>query len=224
MAKVNSFVLYLDTSQQFLNTVKDRLEDDGYITITSPMDITKVNLDGGSAAQANIVRQSETNLFTSLGMAKELLDSDDAGNIGLERSIQVDENYMFVCYRMFERFMNFILISQTGKNGFNLSFIDGTRFNSDVKADKFFSLTQFGYPLEQYVASYLHIEPKDFESLTYYSTVLGLKEKFTLLPSSFTSSNIDKGGEGGAPKKPTAELSDVTINQQNKGTAEKRTQ
>lgn len=221
-AKPNQFLLDLDTAQTFHETVKEHLEEDGYITVTSPMEMTKVNLDGGASVQANIVRQSEANLYTSLGTSQALFNSEKAGNIGLQKNIQVDENYMFVCYRSFERFMNFVILSVTGKHNFNLSFPDITRFNRVEKTDSYFKLNQFGYPTEQYVASAIGIEPKDLESLTYYSNVLGLKQKFTLLPSSFTSSNIDKGGENGAPKKASDELSDVTISQQDSGIVDDR--
>jgi len=224
MAKVNSFLLDLDTAQQFHNTVKDRLEDDGYITVTSPMELTKVNLDGGSAAQANIVRQSETNLFTSLGMAKELLDSDDAGNIGLERSIQVDENYMFVCYRMFERFMNFILLTVTGKNSFQFSFLNVTNFNKKDKFAEYLLGAQYGMPTLYMAMSSLGVEMKDVDSMVWYENVTDIKSQLMPLVSSFTANSNDLMNTGGAPKKKTTELSDTQVNQINKGTADKRTQ
>jgi hypothetical protein len=207
----------LDTAQSFHETVKNHLEEDGYITVTTPMEMKKVNLDGGATVQANIVRQSESNLYTSLGTSQALFNSDKAGNIGLQKNIQVDENYMFRCYRQFERFVNFKLLNQTGKHDFKVNFIDATRFNRKELFETYFQLNQFGYPVEQYVAACVGIEPKDLESLTYFSNVLGLKQKFSLLPSSFTSSNIDKNQDSGRKEKAIDDKSDITLQQQDQG-------
>ena len=131
---------------------------------------------------------------------------------------------MFVCYRMFERFMNYTLLTVTGKNSFQFSFPDITRFNAGVKATSYMASLVSGLPFESFYSASMGIEPKDLESLTYYSEALGLREKFIPLMSSNTMNSNDVMNTGGRPTKPTAELSDVQINQKNKGTAEKRTQ
>ena len=222
-AKPNSFLLDLDTAQQFHETVKSRLDEDGYITVTSPMEMTKVNLDGGASVQANIVRQSEANLYTSLGTSQALFNSEKAGNIGLQKNIQVDENYMFGCYRSFEKFINFIILGITGKHNFNLNFIDMTRFNSDTKSDAYFKACTYGLPLEMHYASSLGIEPKDLESLTYFSQALGLKEKFIPLMSSNTMNSNDVMNASGRPKTTDqTKLADVTTQQNDQGTGDNR--
>jgi len=221
-AKPNQFLLDLDTAQMFHETVKSHLEEDGYITVTSPMEMTKVNLDGGAGVQANIVRQSEANLYTSLGTSQALFNSEKAGNIGLQKNIQVDENYMFGCYRTFEKFINFLLLTITGKHNFNLNFINVTQFNRSDKFKEYLQGAQYGLPTLYHACSSLGIEPKDVDSLVYFENVNDIKSKLRPLVSSFTANSNDLINEGGRPEKDIKDKADVTITQADNGTTEDR--
>lgn len=216
------FVISLPTVKQFHNNIKAVLPPQIGL-ISSPMDIQDYTFDRKNASTtSNQALQQQEQLFNSAGVSSGLFNSGAKSAIGLNRSIQVDENMMFAILRQLERFFYRRIDNITSKVfRFKILFPDLTYYNRKEMQDQYLKLAQAGMP-KSFVACAMGMTLEEMMDLSYFENEhLNLVDNLKPLQSSHTASGDD---EGGRPQSSESQLGDKGAEQRDEGSNENRAQ
>lgn len=200
----NDFAIDFETMMLFHNRLAEILPDQ-VAGVTSPMEIEAIRLDKDRVDNDNVAK-AERDYYGQAGVSQLLFNSESAGSVGLERSIQEDEQIVFSLLRQLERWTNRRL-KQKNISNFRFNLLDVTTFNKEKVADMLLKSAQFGVPVKMELAATLGLTPSALSGKVYLENeILGLHEKLMPLTSAHTQGD-DVTNEGGAPKKSGDKLS-----------------
>lgn len=216
-AKVNSFLIDDKAAVKFHNNVKSNIPE--YIgVVTTPMELTGITLNSNKFDE-DLVGKAEKNLFISAGVSQLLFNSDQAGNIGLNRSIEMDSSIMFSLLRQYEVFFKKKLDQfSSRKYKWKLIFPDITIYNREDMFDKFLRAGQYGFP-KFLIAASLGISQLEMIGMSNLENQLGIVDDLIPLISAHTQS-----GDSGRPKKDENNLADGGLDQRNRQSNDNRAQ
>lgn len=200
----NPLLLSLDMVEKFHKLVKSNLPADGVNLVSTPMDLTSVDLKNAGESRNSVIGYAESAFYRNAGVSSLLFESDKkVGSVGVAMSAKTDEAFVLHMYRQFERFINFNLSKISGKNKFKILFIDNTIFNREDKLKLYLQAGQSGFP-KSFIGASMGLTPGQIESLTNFENTIGLVDKLKPLMSSHTQSL----NEGGRPPKDENKLGD----------------
>lgn len=200
------FLIGLDSVKIFHRNIKDNLPD-GVSIVSSPMELEGVSFERSRSSPVNNVSVAEEQVYNSSGVSSALFNSQKSGSIGLNRSLEVDQNMMFGFLRQIEKYLNYRLSKINNGITFKIMFPDLTHFNRKEKSEMYLKVGQYGFP-KLLLASSLGIQANDLTSLVDFENhFLELADNLIPLTSSHTSSGEDVG----RTKKDEKDLSDKGI-------------
>ena len=190
----NPLLLTLDLVEKFHKLVKSNIPLDGVNVVSTPMEMTTVDMKNAGDSRSSIVGYAESNFYRSAGVSSLLFESDKkVGSTGVSMSAKTDEAFVMHMYRQFERFINSQLKKVTGRFRFKILFPDITIFNWEEKLKLFLQTGQFGFP-KMLIAASIGITPNQLENMINLENSMGLVEKLKPLMSSHTTSGDNDGG------------------------------
>lgn len=216
------FVISLPTVKQFHNNIKSTLPDQIGL-ISTPMEMDDYSFDRkGASTPINQATEQIEQVFNSAGISSGLFNSGSKSAIGLNRSIQVDENMMFGLLRQMERFFYRRVDNRTSRVfKFKIMFPDLTYYNRKEMQDQYLKMAQAGMP-KSFLACTVGMTVEEMMDLSYFeNNVLGVVDNLVPLKSSHTSGSED-GGEGGRPQSSEEELGDKGAEARDDGSNDNR--
>jgi hypothetical protein len=200
------FLISLPSVKTFHTGVKSAVPE-GVGVVSTPMDIQDFTFEK-VATKDDTVGMAERNFYSSSGTSQMLFNSDKSGAVGITRSLEADQGFMFPLLRQIERYFKKRMTSQITKNGayqFKVYFPDITIYNRGEMFDRYLKSAEYGFPATLAAAT-LGLNVADLVALSNMeNTFLGMKDIMVPLASAHTSSSSD----GGRPSKNDQTLSDA---------------
>lgn len=202
---------------EYHNALKRSLPE-GSVAITNPFDTKGIPLNGtGKDGKFALLDKTIDNLFDGAGVSKLLFAGDGTSSQALERSIKVDEQWLYsFLLPMFANYYNYEL-KKAGKKGtqWKIKFLAVSHFNREdaIKTSK--DQLSFGGSRLEYLA-YTGMSPLEVANmLVFEQQVLNIDDIMVAKQTSYTQSG--KEGEGsssssedvGAPK--SKDPTDTTV-------------
>lgn len=214
---LNKFLIDLDLAAYFHDAATTSLPN-GIEVVTSPMELTAVKTEKTKNDNDYVV-EALRDVYDSGGISQFLFNSDKSTSVGLNKSVNTDEEIAFALLRQMETWVNRKL-----KQMFNFkckfSFLDVTIFNQNEVFEEKLKSAQYGFSTKFEVAATMGMTPLDvLNNATLENDIFGLHEMFIPLSSSHTQSG---DSEGGAPEKSDNEVSDEALRSKDLGNDERR--
>ncbi len=194
-------LMELPVAMEYHNALKRNLPE-GSVAITNPFDTKGITLNGtGKDGKFALLDKAVENLYDGVGVSKMVFAGDGASSQALERSIQVDCQWLYgFLLPMFQSYYNYEL-KKSGKKGtvWKSKFLSVSYFDRDdaIKTSKD-QLTYGGSRME-YLA-YTGMTPIEVANmLIFEQRVLGIDEFMVAKKNSHTMGG-EESDEVGAPK------------------------
>lgn len=184
--------------------------------VTSPMDITSVNLNK-SDNNDNLVGTAERDFYNSTGVSQLLFNSEDTTGIALLKAIGVDETFIFHLLRQYERFLTREVNKTTNRIRFKVNMPNLTYYNRSDELALQLSAGSYGIPNKSLILNAVGINQVDASTMTKFESFLGFDKDWIPLLNSHTMNSSDPNNKGGAPSKGD-KISDSTEVGQDAGT------
>lgn len=210
----NDFMIDYDNMIMFHNQAADATPEQVGV-ITTPMKITEVNFEKSGGVDQDNVLKATREMMDQIGISQLLFNTDKSSSIGLNRSINNDEAYLFMILRQFERWLNRKAKKlSTSSLGFRISILDITYYNEQEFFDRVMTAGEFGFPVKSVIAASIGLTPSALMNMSFLENeVLGLQDTMIPLQSAHTQSGDE---EGGAPKKANGKLSSEGLKSRDK--------
>lgn len=183
--------------------------------ISTPMEITDVDFERDNADSDNVAKATR-DYWESSGAPQDLF-SANKNSVGLEKSVQTDEQMAFSLLRQFERWLNRRISFFNSSSNFRVNMLDITTYNRQEYFDRVMSAVAIGIPAKTMACAAIGISPSAMLNMAWFENdILGLTEKFIPPVSTHTQSATATGVKGGAPKKPSAKLSTEGVKSRDK--------
>lgn len=179
---------------------------EGSVAITNPFKTNVMSLNGtGRDGKFSLLEKTVDNLYDSAGVSKLLFAGDGASSQALERSIQVDAQWLYsVLLPMFSNYINYELKKVSKKGSiWKAKFLQVSHFDREeaIKTSK--DQLSNGGSRQEYLA-YTGMSPLEVANmLIFEQRILNIDDIMVAKQTSFTMSGEDSGGktdEAGAPK------------------------
>lgn len=202
----------LPVVMEYHNALKRNLPD-GAVAITNPFETKGITLNGtGKDGKFALLEKAVDNLYDDAGVSKLLFAGDGASSQALERSMQVDANYLYsFLLPMYANYYNYEL-KKAGKKGtiWMVKFLTITHFNKDeaIKTSK--DQLSFGGSRMEYLA-YTGMTPLEVANmLIFEQRVLSIDDFMVAKQTSYTQSGDNPNAEDAG--RPTSENpTDTTV-------------
>ena len=211
--KMKDFAIELDDAIAFHGNAMQNIPPQIGMILSPGIEYKEIQFKQ-DAVDTDTVAKTTRDYYNSAGVSQLLFNSENGGSIGLNKSIKVDESYMFNILRQIERWFNRKLKYLNTKYDYRIRFLNITAYNQDEYFDSKFKAAQYGFPtkLESCVA--LGIKQSSIESMTFLENdILQLPDKFIPLKSSHTQPGED---EGGRPEKDEDDLTESGVKTKDK--------
>lgn len=199
---INKILLDPDLMEFFHDAVSSNLPD-GIDVVTSPMEITAVNIEKNKNDN-DLVMEAIREVYNDGGISQFLFNSDKNTSVGLSKSINTDEELAFALLRQMETWVNKKLSYVFPNLKLNFKFLDVTIFNKKDVADQYLKQAQYGMPVIFDLMATLGYSPIDIiNKATIENEIFDLHNLLQPLSSSHTQSN-----KGGRPQKSEDDISE----------------
>jgi hypothetical protein len=198
----NDFMIDYDNMIQFHNQLVSAAPEQVGVA-TSPMKVDVVNFEKSGTMDDNVAKAT-AELWDNAGVSQLLFNTDKSSSIGLNRSINTDEAFIFMILRQLERWINKKARKSTGIS-WRVHLLNVTHYNIDDFFNRVMTSGEFGFPVRSVIAAALGLTPSSLMNMSFLENdVLGLNETMVPLQSAHTTPN---DGTDGAPKKANSKIS-----------------
>jgi hypothetical protein len=185
---------------EYHNALKRALPK-GSVAITNPFETKSVTLQGtGKDGQFSLLDKAIDNLYDGAGVSKLLFAGDGTSSQALERSIEVDSQWLYsFLLPLFTNYYNYEL-KKVGKKGtvWKIKFLQISHFDREDAIKTAKDQLSFGGSRLEYLA-YSGMSPLEVANmLIFEQKVLSIDEWMVAKQTSYTQSGEE--GEAGAPK------------------------
>ena len=206
-------LMELPVVQEYHNALKRNLPD-GSVAITNPFETKGITLNGtGKDGKFALLEKAVDNLYDSAGVSKLLFAGDGASSKALERSIQVDCQWLYnFLLPMFTNYYNYELkkVSKKG-TGWKIKFLQISHFDRDDAIKTAKDQLSYGGSRLEYLA-YTGMTPLEVANmLVFEQRVLNIDDFMVAKKTSHTMSGDDTD-EAGAPESDDPTDTTVRIN------------
>lgn len=210
---MDEFLLSLDLAGQFHESASNALgRDSGVGLITSPMEIQAVKTDK-SGKDKDSVANALREVYNSSGISQFLFNSEKSSNVGVNKSIIVNEQKAYKFMKQVERWLNRKLKRMSEKYKMKLQFLEITSFDEGEAFDMYLTAAQNGFPTIEHASASLGVNSLDFHNrLMMNNYAENYHEMMQPLKTSHTQSGKDdEKSKGGRPTAADDEVADTTI-------------
>jgi hypothetical protein len=204
-------LMELPVVMEYHNALKRNLPE-GSVAITNPFDTKGITLNGtGKDGKFALLEKAVENLYDGAGVSKLLFAGDGASSQALERSIQVDCQWLYsYLLPMFTNYYNYEL-KRAGKKGaiWKIKFLQISHFDREEAIKTAKDQLSYGGSRLEYLA-YTGMTPLEVANvLVFEQRVLNIDELMVAKQTSHTMSGDDGGSEAGRPQ--SDDPTDTTI-------------
>jgi len=205
----NDFLIDLNMIDYFYNGISDVIPSNIGLA-TTPMDTEVVTFDRDTADRDGVAKANK-DFWDSSGTTQNLFSSDNKTSQGINKSIETDEQVVYVILNQFGRWINRYIELNNLSKYFKCVMIDATHFNKNEVVKQSIENSQYGFPMRMFLGSLLGIEPIAFAGLAYLENdILKLNDYMTPLKSSFNTSGKDIEANRPTNESKGLEVSDET--------------
>ncbi|MDY7043679.1 hypothetical protein RVS70_05620 [Virgibacillus sp. M23] len=202
----------LPVVREYHNAVKKALPK-GAVAITNPFDTKGMTLDGtGKNGKFALLDKATDQFFKGTGVSAQLFADDNSSSQALERSIQVDSQWLFsFLLPMFTNYYNYELKKATKKKStWKIKFMYVSHFDRDEAIKTAKDQLSFGGSRLEYLA-YTGMTPLEVANvLVFEQTILTIDDFMVAKQTSHTmGADSEKSEEQGRP--PSDDPTDTTV-------------
>jgi hypothetical protein len=200
-------LMELPVVHQYHGALKRSLPE-GSVAITNPFETNVMSLNGtGRDGKFSLLERTVDNLFESAGVSKLLFAGDGASSQALERSIQVDAQWLYATVLpIYSNYFNYELKKASKKgSSWKIKFLQTSHFDRETAIKTSKDQLSNGGSRQEYLA-HTGMTPLEVANmLVFEQRIMNIDDIMIAKQTSFTMSSSDTDGktqdnEAGAPK------------------------
>lgn len=207
-------LMELPVVNEYHNALKRTLPK-GAVAITNPFETTSVTLSGtGNDGKFALLDKSSDQLYKSAGISPQLFADDNNSSQALERSIQVDIQFLnSFLLPMYANYYNYELTKANKKGStWKIKFLHSSYFKRDEAIKTAKDQLTYGGSRMEYLA-YTGMTPLEIANMmTFEQKILNIDEYMVAKQTSNTLSGDGEEKEVGAPKSDNPTDTTIRIN------------
>ena len=198
-----NLTMELDEIKTIHDNAKGMLAGTTKRVLTTPAKMSTLDFKDSKAVVQDDVENALKVVYASAGTPMVLFSSGaKSGSVGLEKSIEVDEAFMFELLDQFQRWYETrfrSLVSNNKNFSFDIIFPQITIFNRKKMFELYQAGATFGFPTKLLSMAALGINQSEMEALlNYENNILKLHE--TMIPVTSSHTQTGEEDEGGRPE------------------------
>lgn len=206
-------LMELKVVQAYHTSLKRNLPK-GSVAVTNPFSTKALTLNGtGKTEMFSLLDKSTEQLYRGAGVSAQLFADDNASSQALERSIQVDEQWLFnFVLPMFTNYYNYEL-RKSGKKGnlqWKIKFVEISHFYRDEAVSTAKDQLTYGGSRQEYLA-YTGMSPLQVANMLVFEQEILDIDKYMVAKQNSNTLSGDEG-DAGRPKEDNPTDTTVRVN------------
>lgn len=194
-------LMELNVVKAYHNSLKKNLPK-GSVAVTNPFDTKALTLNGtGKSEIFSLLDKSTEQLYRSAGISSQLFADDNASSQALERSIQVDEQWLYsFVLPMYTNYYNYEL-KKASKKGtqWRIKFVEVSYFDRDEAVKIAKDQLTYGGSRQEYLA-YSGMTPSQVANMLVFEQEILDIDKYMVAKQNSNTLSGDDVEEAGRPK------------------------